>query len=323
MGHFNRFNYLMLFILCLFIWLYLSREKDVLYYEKPSSSYQNQRKDEFTYSENMLVIYNRIPKTASTSFMNVMYKLTFENRFSAAYVNVSSRNHRWLFQDQYFFAKNITLWYKRKPAIYHGHFPFLNFISLGYPQPIYINIVRDPLERLVSHYYFLRYGDTYLPNKIRKKQGDLTTFDECVEQQKPDCAASRMWLQIPYFCGSDPYCWKPGNKGALHRAKRNVLNYYFLVGTTERIGAFVEILDKTLPRIFKGANEMFNSGEGVHIRKTKKKVPVEEKTISYFKENLIWKLEQDFYLFIKERFNTIYRDFQIKRSAEYIKLIPS
>lgn len=45
-------------------------------------------------------------------------------------------------------------------------------------QPLYINVIRKPLDRLVSHYYFIRYGDDLRPQRVLKKMGDRMVRNE-------------------------------------------------------------------------------------------------------------------------------------------------
>lgn len=76
--------------------------------------------------------------------------------------------------DQMRFARNVTTWTSKMPSFYHGHQAYLDFGRLGFEKrPIYINIVRKPLERLVSYYYFLRFGDDFRPGLRRARQGNL------------------------------------------------------------------------------------------------------------------------------------------------------
>ena len=35
-----------------------------------------------------------------------------------------------------------------------------------------------------------------LVNKVRAKEGDTTTFDQCVQLQQQDCEPRKMWLQV-------------------------------------------------------------------------------------------------------------------------------
>ena len=48
-------------------------------------------------------------------------------------------------------------------------------------KPLYINLVRDPLDRLISFYYFTRNGDDIRPTKERRRE---RTMEVCVFSRK-------------------------------------------------------------------------------------------------------------------------------------------
>ena len=103
--------------------------------------------------------------------------------------------------DRQYFAKNISTWQEMFPAIYHGHFAYVDMqnlaVNTGDVKMVNINIVRNPFERMISYYYFLRYGDDFRKNKVRSRMSDKnTTFDECVKKGLPDCQLKKLWYQV-------------------------------------------------------------------------------------------------------------------------------
>ena len=51
---------------------------------------------------------------------------------------------------------------KQKKILYTRHQYFVDFSSIGWDEgdlPVYINLIRDPIDRFKSFYYFSRYGN--------------------------------------------------------------------------------------------------------------------------------------------------------------------
>jgi heparan sulfate 2-O-sulfotransferase HS2ST1 len=268
---------------------------------------QNEQKTnkKSTATDDIVVVYNRVPKTGSTSFIGVAYDLCKKNKFHVLHVNITANNHILSLNNQHNFVHNVTNWDIMKPAVYHGHFAFIDFTKFGVPKPLFINILRKPLDRFISYYYFVRYGDNYRPYLVRRKHGNTMSFDECVEKNLPDCDPSHMWLQIPFLCGHATNCWKPGNKWALAEAKKNLVNNYLLVGVTEEINDFVAILEQTLPRIFKGALDHYLTSNKSHLRQTVQKDLPSSATVKKIQESAIWQMENELYEFALDQFHFI------------------
>ncbi|KAL4219659.1 Heparan sulfate 2-O-sulfotransferase 1 [Mactra antiquata] len=265
----------------------------------------NDQYQDYFNNEDTLVIYNRVPKTGSTSFAGIAYELCYTNKYHVLHVNTTKNVHTLSISDQMRLIQNITEWSEKKPAIYHGHFYYIDFSKLGYNdrRPVFINIIRKPLDRLLSYYYFVRYGDNFRPYLKRRKMGNQMTFDECVAKNHKDCDPVNLWLQIPFFCGHSYRCRQPGSRWALEQAKFNLVNNYLLVGVTEELGDFIAMMEVILPRFFKGAMDLYLNGEKSHLRQTNKKEQPSEDSVAKIQESTIWKMEHEFYEFALEQFH--------------------
>jgi len=270
--------------------------KDQIYYEP-----QNLDTDDD--EEKPLVIYNRLPKTGSTTFSKLVYDLSKPNHMYVTHLNTTKNSFRWTVADQYKFVWNVTKWTERRPAVYHGHIGYIPFEQYGAKQPIYINIVREPLDRLVSYYYFLRYGDDFRKGLKRAREGDKTSFDDCVKKRGRDCDTKQLWVQIPFLCGHSAECWELNSEWALQQAKINLLTKYTLVGVTEQMEEFVVLLEATVPKVFRGITDLYRKGGQSHVRKTLHKDPLSKETIKSIQASKTYQMERELYDFALNHFN--------------------
>lgn len=92
-----------------------------------SDSYPKHSTDANLFDDDLVVVYNRVPKTGSTSFINLAYDLCKKNRFYVLHINITANMHVLSLDNQVEFVRNITAWNEMKPALYHGHMAFLDF----------------------------------------------------------------------------------------------------------------------------------------------------------------------------------------------------
>ena len=271
-----------------------------------------------------LVFYNRVPKCASTS-MEFLFKSLLENspdthRYKI--VNNIESGMKHLLKDdkeiELFIRNTIPQTSPSNQILFIQHLYFIDFQKFNQKTPIYINLLRNPVDQWISGYYFLRFGFEKFDsngNKINstleerqnwKKYNNVNFSDEemqmdietCIKSETKSCV--NVWSELlSYFCGHEqPLCLRR-DQAAFERAKYNLVNNFAAVGILENLKDSLLYFDQVVPNFFHGLKEEYNSiGSNFANSKTMNKKVEGRFVREYLAEKL--KFEIMFYNFANE-----------------------
>lgn len=218
-----------------------------------------------------LLFAMRTPKAASTTLEEIAFRLADKNRFMVSQVQTPTPyrpGHSAEAHDAY--IKELCLYFTElsRRTVSVAHIRFMNFKHYLLPMPLYIATMREPLARMVSHYNYDMFADRpiHVQNeKIKPKKGEKTSktpsFVECVRAHingtAPStyhCLSSKyLNVQLRYFCGMEYDCTHGKDTWILQKAVENMHKHFRVVMLVEEMSRSVALLDKVIPKFFKGA----------------------------------------------------------------------
>uniref|UniRef100_A0A6P4F837 Heparan sulfate 2-O-sulfotransferase pipe n=2 Tax=Drosophila rhopaloa TaxID=1041015 RepID=A0A6P4F837_DRORH len=271
------------------------------------------------FAEVDFVFFNRVPKVGSQSLMELMARLGKINGFTHAR-NKGSAHETIVMNKQRQNDLVAELLIRPKPHIYSQHIAYINFTRFHLPKPIYINLIRDPIDRIISWHYYIRAPWYY--RDMKAKLGDQAPpmpsdeflnldLDTCVRNQDPHCTFTQMQIKNPvgdhrrqtlFFCGMNQKLCMPFNsEAAMQKAKRTVETEYAVVGTWEDTNITLSVLEAYIPRYFRNAKVAYYLGKDRLSRVNRNNVTriVSDETRLILRKNLTNEIE--FYEFCKQR----------------------
>ncbi|CAO1420440.1 unnamed protein product [Diamesa tonsa] len=267
-------------------------------------------------AENQIVFFNRVPKVGSQTFMELLRRLAIRNNFKFHRDSVQRVETIRLatFQQEELADMVSEL---ETPSVYVKHVCYTNFTKFNLPTPIYINLVRDPIERIISWFYYIRAPWYYVERKqafpdlpLPDSRWLRKDFETCVLRGDPECTYKMGEThegigdhrrQTLFFCGHENECTPFNTDGALERAKFAVETQYSVVGVLEDLNTTLAVFEKYIPRFFAGATEIYyNEIRSLDkINKNLFKPPVSEEVKNLVRQNFTREIE--FYKFCKQR----------------------
>merc|ERR1712008_62529 len=210
------------------------------------------------------------------------------------------------------------------PLSYVKHLNFLNFEEFDKQNPIYMNMVRHPVERVISWYYYIRQNwyqirvdkdtnFTTLKNADTSPTYFKNTYEECFNGKLKECMypldnsihhggfGGSHFSQISFFCGMKPECDIFGSEDGLKLAKSNVEKYYSVVGILEKWNESLQVMEHYIPRFFKNAGKTYKD----YMKdKPRNKNNIKQKVSKEIKNQIgvNFTVEIEFYEFCKQRF---------------------
>ncbi|KAJ8409746.1 hypothetical protein AAFF_G00218050 [Aldrovandia affinis] len=261
------------------------------------------------------VVYNRVGKCGSRTVVLLLRILAERHQFNMVSSDIHNKT-RLTKHEQVDLMKNISN--IPQPYLYTRHVHFLNFTRFRIEQPVYINIIRDPINRFLSNYFFRRFRDwrgeqNHLIRTPGMKDDErYLDINVCILENYPECSNPRLFYIIPYFCGQHPQCREPG-VWALERAKQNVQENFLLVGILEELEDVLLLLERLLPHFFTDVLSIYKSPDyrkmGNMTGTVRKPTPSREALQVLYQR---MRDEYDFYNFIRDQFHLMKRKIGLK-----------
>jgi hypothetical protein len=184
-------------------------------------------------SKNPTTIFMHIPKAAGSTLHGILER---QYRKSGIYDIDTSRLHASIVE-----FKQLDNEEKLKISLLKGHIPFGLHEYLP-QQSRYITMLRDPVNRVISHYnYAARRPDHYLHDTIIKKKMSLSDYVSSGVTHEMDNA------QVRLLSGhDDDLPFGSCDRLMLEQAKHNLTNYFHVIGLVERFDESVLLMKEKL-----------------------------------------------------------------------------
>ncbi|XP_058985297.1 heparan sulfate 2-O-sulfotransferase pipe isoform X4 [Musca domestica] len=271
------------------------------------------------FSQFDFLFFNRVPKVGSEQLIELIRQLGQVNDFSVSRAPFSAPVRYHL--NEVAQAELVDELYEMGPSHAHSmHVNFINFRRYDTSQPIYINLVRDPVERVISWFYYRRTPWSAVQNyRVTKKFFDdkfyKKDYHDCVLNADPECVyeqgasftqtQAQHIRQTLFFCGHDPVCEPFNSYGALQKAKEIVEHDFAVVGSWEDVNVTLRVLENYIPKYFRGATKLYYDDLAKVKRNSNNWKPkIREDVKALVRKNFT--REYEFYHFCKQR---LYRQY--------------
>ncbi|XP_061388103.1 heparan sulfate 2-O-sulfotransferase pipe-like [Musca vetustissima] len=267
-----------------------------------------------------ILFFNRVPKTGSVQMINLLKKLGKLHEFDVE-VDPQQGGIRTVLEEDDIENQIDNINNLDESTVFVSHVNYINFTDYDAERPIYMNMVRDPVERVISWYYYVRSPWIFVP-KRRQSNRPMpnpkwanTEFDQCVLSKDKACTyiegseferAGDHRRQTLFFCGHNEHKCMPFNtRLPLEIAKRNVEQEYAVVGTWEDTNVTLTVLENYIPRYFKGASKMYYMDlANDHKNSNPMKPHISEEIKNMVRRNFTREIE--FYQFCRQRLHKQY-----------------
>ncbi|XP_076802342.1 uronyl 2-sulfotransferase-like [Clavelina lepadiformis] len=256
-----------------------------------------------------MVIYNRIPKCAST-VTNAVLAATQRLNANEYQLQFESWPHIKQHLNETEEKDLVLKWMSfERPTVFIRHLHFIDFEKYVYQQPAYINLMRNPVDIFISSYYFMRFGfegwsDAQVANWLGMKplSERNMSIEECFNQNLTRCLARNRPKVLAFFCGTHKDC-RTDSQWSLDEAKKNVEKYFTVVGIVEDYNNTLKLLEKVFPRFFGGMFQVYqkmNLKRDLPHARTAHKVDAPQYLKAKLRQELHFQVE--FYEFVRKRF---------------------